>query len=257
MVLKKVEYVGPEPSPRLGKEDRFPVLREIEERGPVEPRQLMFAGPAFASRHDSDPDRVMGHEGPAVRRDVLERQALRDAREHALFPCEGDRVQRAIGAHLGGREPDFVPLRRPGDAPLRGVALRQRALLAGAVDHRHHPAVVAPLRMLHERHQVAFRRDPRVAHPSGRLIENLSDRVLELAAQSDFADDRHLAAAGAPVGPVHVLLDLARSDAAADADLGERAVADERHLVVSVQRDGHLAGLRDPEEIRPDQTEDT
>ena len=103
---------------------------------------------------------------------------------------------------------------------------------------------------------IAVGRDPRMADPAGRLVEHLARGKLELVAQIHVPNDRQVLAARPPVRPLHFLVDLAGSDAAADADFGERSAPGERPVVVAVERDRHLAGLRDRKQVRADEAED-
>src|SRR5206468_13043107 len=91
----------------LGEEDCLAVRRQIEEGRPVEPGELPFLGLAGAARENPYADRVMRDEDAPVRRNILERQALGDARKQPLRPLERNRVERAIASDLRAGDPDL------------------------------------------------------------------------------------------------------------------------------------------------------
>ena len=127
---------------------------------------------------------------------------------------------------------------------------------APAVDAHHRAAVVALGRVVQEGDPFPVRRDPHVAEPAGRLEQRRSHRVLHPALSPGPADDREARAVGPPVGPLHVLEDLARRPAE-KRGLGQDPRPDEAPGPVAVEREGHLARRGHGQDLRLRQREST
>ena len=91
--------------------------------------------------------------------------------------------------------------------------------------HDLEPAVVvAARRMIDERDVAAVGRDADAAHPSGRRVDRLADRVLEALEVADVVRDGEGLPVGRPIGVLHVLEDRP-GRAAAQGDARERTRA--------------------------------
>ncbi len=77
---------------------------------------------------------------------------------------------------------------------------------------------------------------------------DLPDRILQAVLDPDVADDGEALPVGAPVGELDVVQDVARG-AARDRDASQAARPHERVLLAAIQRDRHLAGLRDRQDL--------
>ncbi len=150
----------------LREEDGLPVPGEVEDGGPVEPRELPLLLLAGAAPGDPDADDVVRHQRPAVAGDVLKRQALRNAGDEARVAGESDGLQGAVAADLRRREPDLSPVGRPGQPVLGGERSRQSPLLSGTVHDGDRSAVVAAERVIQKSDEAAVRRNARVADPT-------------------------------------------------------------------------------------------
>ena len=109
--------------------------------------------------------------------------------------------------------------------------------------------------MVEKGHQIAFRRDARMADPAGRLVENLPDRKFQAFTAVDVADDGEAAAVGRPIRPKDVFQNVAGRAASGHAHPRERAARLEGSDDVSAERKGHLAGPGDAEDVGAGQPE--
>src|SRR5262249_47176728 len=146
---------------------------------------------------------------------------------------------------LGPRKPDFAAAGRPRE-PARGREVRRQGLrLAGPIHDENRSSIVANGWMVEEGHGFSVQRHAEIADPPVRLVEHLSDRVLDPALGPDGAHDRQRLPIRCPVGELDVLLDLTRRAAPCDSDPRERAAALEWSYVAAIQANGHLTGARD------------
>ena len=95
--------------------------------------------------------------------------------------------------------------------------------------------VVALSRVVEERDLVAARRDPRVGDPTGGLVQDLADGILQPDLPGLLANDGETLAVRRPLGPQHVLEDLFRRAAARHPEAGERARPVEGNRPAAVQ----------------------
>ena len=180
----------------------------------------------------------------------MQRQRARDARDQALPAREIGRVEGAVGAAQGRREPDFASARAPRET-LRGLeGFREALPFSGPVHHGDGAAVVSASRMVDVSDFLSAGRHSEVADPPRRLVERFPDRELEAVAASDLADDREAGTIGLPVGPLDVFEDLPRSGSASHAHARECSARHEGPHGVVAERDRHFSGFRDGEHGR-------
>ncbi len=152
-------------------------------------------------------------EPSSLARNILDRQSPGALEHDASLPRERDRVDLEAGIVLSGREENFLSVRRPGEALFASVAAGKDRFLSRPVDDGDGSPVVVADRVVEESDPVALGRDAKVADVAARLVEDLSDRVLEAVFSFDFPDDRETRAVGGPVRLADVLDNLPRRSA--------------------------------------------
>ena len=125
------------------------------------------------------------------------------------FPDGRHRVQRAVCAGLGRREPDLIARRRPGEAALARPLGGEGRLLSGEVDDRDRPRVVQRKGVVEKRDPVRLRRQTRVADVSRGLVEHLPHRKLEARLPAEVAHDHEARPVRSPVRFLDALRDVA------------------------------------------------
>src|SRR5262249_35773264 len=114
----------------------------------------------------------------------------------------------AVPADFGAGEPDLRAVRRPRETLRRREGLRPARLLPREVYDDDRASVVVRRRMVVESDPASVGRDPQVAHPGARLVENLANWDLDPHAFGDASCDRETLPVRSPVGPLDFLQDL-------------------------------------------------
>src|SRR6516164_9485432 len=103
--------------------------------------------------------------------------------------------------------------------------------------------------MFQEGDQVSLRREARITHPAGRLVQRLAGRELQAVPSRHFMDNGQTRAAGGPVGLLNVSHDLAGS-ATHHRDLRKGAATKVVGEKLSLYENGHFSRRRDSKKLR-------
>ena len=228
----------------LFEEDRLPVGGDALGKRPVEPGEIALDSVGCGNAHDLAAGGLHGAENAPVARNVPE-ESRGNVPERPGLARKRSRRDAVASAR-----PDFVASRRP-----REPGDRERAgqpQFAVRVDDFHVAVVVSAQRVVDERDEAAVGRDADVAYPAGRVIQDLSDRVVEPVAVPHVARHGQTLAVGRPVGILHVLEDLAWR-AARQRNPRQRAGRFEAEHEVTVERERELPRGGDREEAGPRQ----
>ena len=197
-----------------------------------------------AAAHDLPLRRGAADEHAALRRDVVQHHEPEHAEESARPAGEVGR-----GETRPGGEEEVVPRRGPGQA-VRGPGEHGSHVAGVSVggDDLDRGLVVAPARVVEERHAPAVPRDARVRDPAARLEEDAAHRVLEPPQRPRVAHHRKALSVRGPVGLLDALEDLPRG-AAAERHARERPGALPPDREPPAEGEHELAGRRDGEDV--------
>jgi hypothetical protein len=164
-----------------------------------------------------------------VASDVVEDETTHGGVDGADAAVEAQGVKLVLRPHAGGGEPHLVAAGRPGEAlEARELVGGEEPLPVPIHDHDPPPIVVRDHALL-EGEPLAVGRDADPVHHVVERAQVPADRVLEVEASPDRANDGELREVGVPVGGHDVLEDLPRGPAG-ERGAREDALVDERHL---------------------------
>ena len=119
---------------------------------------------------------VAREEEAAVGGDVLQGDAARRSESEAQIAGHVDGIDAALQAGLGGGEPNFISVRRPGEAFFALPSCGESLHLSGKIDDRNAAAVVHVVGMVEEGNLIAFGGDANVADPAGGFVRERDRR---------------------------------------------------------------------------------
>jgi hypothetical protein len=131
---------------------------------------------------------IPGQQDSSISVNILQRDPSRRTEDQTLTARESNRVDAPFSSRPGSGKPDLVSVRRPCEPSDTFSSGGENLSVAGKIDNRNGAAVIGIDRMVKECDVVAFGRDPDMAHPIGRLVQNVTDGKFETLLPASIVD---------------------------------------------------------------------